>query len=147
MSARKRFKRICESSGRVEFRWPSPGSQQTGRTFCRYPGDTIDLLRLLEANYDDRMIAMILARQGGLPPLGYTFTKTRAARLRVENKIPVPSAESVIPADDDALMVGIAHAEPILGVSKVTININRWLREGFIAGRKSSRWSLANPDR
>jgi hypothetical protein len=93
------------------------------------------------------MIAMILARQGGLPPLGYTFTKTRAARLRVENKIPVPSAESVIPADDDALMVGIAHAEPILGVSKVTININRWLREGFIAGRKSSRWSLANPDR
>ncbi|HEX2149375.1 MAG TPA: hypothetical protein VHI31_04275 [Actinomycetota bacterium] len=89
---------------------------------------------MLEANYDDRTIAMILARQGGLPPLGYTFTKTRAARLRVENKIPVPSAESVIPADDDALMVGIAHAEPILGVSKVTININRWLREGFIAG-------------
>lgn len=103
-----------------------------GGHFVATPGDTIDLLRLLAANYDDRMIAMILARQGRLTATGLTFTKSRVARLRVENKIPAYQPESVTPADDDVLMVGIAHAEQILGVSKVTIY--RWLREGFIAG-------------
>jgi DNA invertase Pin-like site-specific DNA recombinase len=103
-----------------------------GGHFVATPGDTVDLLRVLAANYDDRMIAMILARQGRLTATGLTFTKSRVARLRVENKIPAYQPESVTPADDDVLMVSITQAEQILGVSKATIY--RWLREGFIAG-------------
>jgi excisionase family DNA binding protein len=103
-----------------------------GGHFAATPGDTIELLRLLAANYDDRMIAMILGRQGRLTGTGLSFTKSRVASLRVANKIPAFQPRPVTPTDEDVLMVSITQAEQILGVSKATIY--RWLREGFIAG-------------
>lgn len=103
-----------------------------GGHFAATPGDTIDLLRILAANYDDRMIAMILARQGRLTGTGLSFTKSRVASLRVANKIPAYQPNTVTPSEEDVLMASITQAEQVLGVSKTTIY--RWLREGFIAG-------------
>jgi DNA invertase Pin-like site-specific DNA recombinase len=98
------------------------------------PEETLELVRTLAASYDDRTIAMILGRQHRRTGTGLAFTKSRVARLRVANGIPAFCPAPVMPADDNALVVGINKAEVILGVSKVTIY--RWLRNGFITGHQ-----------
>jgi excisionase family DNA binding protein len=55
--------------------------------------------------------------------------------LRVSRGIPAyQPAENVAPDGDDAVVVTVAEAERLLGVSKVTIY--RWLRDGFITGEQ-----------
>ena len=52
-------------------------------------------------------------------------------------------AETVVPDDDDAVVVTISEAERQLGVSKFTIY--RWLRDGFITGEQltpSAPWRI-----
>jgi hypothetical protein len=50
--------------------------------------DTIALVRRLAADYDDRSIAAILAKQGRRTASGLNWTKTRVAALRTSRGIP-----------------------------------------------------------
>jgi excisionase family DNA binding protein len=55
--------------------------------------------------------------------------------LRVSRGIPAyQPAENVAADGDDAVVVTVAEAQRLLGVSKVTIY--RWLRHGFITGEQ-----------
>jgi DNA invertase Pin-like site-specific DNA recombinase len=105
---------------------------RAGGHFRTTDHDTVELVRMLAERYDDKTIALILGRQGRRTGTGLPFTKTRVASLRVAKGIPAFRPESVTPADDNALVVGINQIEQILGVSRVTVY--RWLREGFITG-------------
>ena len=78
---------------------------------------------------------MILSRQRRRTGTGLPFTKSRVKSLRVSRGIPAyPPPETVPTDDDDAVVVTVAEAERLLGVSKVTIY--RWLRDGFITGEQ-----------
>jgi len=99
--------------------------------------DTTDLIRRLAADYDDRSIAVILAKQGRRTGTGLPWNKTRVKALRVSRGIAAyqpPPAADVVPGDEDVAVVTITQAEKILGLSKVTIY--RWLREGFVVGEQ-----------
>jgi DNA invertase Pin-like site-specific DNA recombinase len=98
--------------------------------------DTVELIRRLAADYDDRSIAAILAKQGRRTGTGLSWTKARVAASRTSRGIPThqPPPEPVGPAEQDAVVVTISAAEKILHVSKVTLY--RWLRDGFIVGEQ-----------
>jgi hypothetical protein len=99
--------------------------------------DTLALIRRLAADYDDRSIAAILAKQGRRTASGLSWTKTRVAALRTSRGIPAhqPSPTNAVgPVDQDGVVVTISAAEKILRVSKVTLY--RWLRDGFIVGEQ-----------
>jgi DNA invertase Pin-like site-specific DNA recombinase len=106
---------------------------KTGGHFRATDEDTVELVRRLAAHYDDTTIALILSRQHRRTGTGLPFTKSRVQSLRVSRGIPAHQpAENVAPDGDDAVVVTVAEAERLLGVSKVTIY--RWLRDGFITG-------------
>ena len=99
--------------------------------------DTIALIRRLAADYDDRSIAAILAKQGRRTASGLNWTKTRVAALRTSRGIPAhqpPPTPIVGDGDHDGVVVTISAAEKILRVSKVTLY--RWLRDGFLVGEQ-----------
>jgi DNA invertase Pin-like site-specific DNA recombinase len=99
--------------------------------------DTVALVRRLAADYDDRSIAAILAKQGRRTASGLSWTKTRVAALRTSRGIPAPQpppTDTVGPVDQDGVVVTISAAEKILHVSKVTLY--RWLRDGFLVGEQ-----------
>jgi excisionase family DNA binding protein len=99
--------------------------------------DTVALVRRLAQHYDDRAIAVILAKQKRRTATGLTFTRPRVATLRANYGIPAhqpPSEADVRPGCEDAVVVTITAAEKLLGVSKVTLY--RWMREGFIVGEQ-----------
>jgi DNA invertase Pin-like site-specific DNA recombinase len=99
--------------------------------------DTVTLIRRLAEHYDDRTIAVVLAKQHRTTGTDQPWTKTRVKALRVSRNIPAyqpPPTENVVPDDQDGVVVTITDAEKLLGVSKVTIY--RWLREGFIIGEQ-----------
>jgi DNA invertase Pin-like site-specific DNA recombinase len=99
--------------------------------------DTIALIRRLAADYDDRSIAAILAKQGRRTASGLNWTKTRVAALRTSRGIPThqpPPTPIVGDGDQDGVVVTISAAEKILHVSKVTLY--RWLRDGFLVGEQ-----------
>lgn len=108
--------------------------KRVGGHFQTTDEDTVALLRRLAASYDDTTIAVILARQGRRTGTGLSFTKSRVASLRVAKGIPAHKAPAPTPRDDNAVIVGLAQAEQLLKVSKVTIY--RWLRDGFITGEQ-----------
>ena len=108
---------------------------KTGGHFRATDEDTVELVRRLAAHYDDTTIALILSRQHRRTGTGLPFTKSRVHSLRVSRGIPAHQpAENVAPDGDDAVVVTVAEAERLLGVSKVTIY--RWLRDGFITGEQ-----------
>ena len=108
---------------------------KTGGHFRATDEDTVELVRRLAAHYDDTTIALILSRQHRRTGTGLPFTKSRVHSLRVSRGIPAyQPAESVAADGDDAVVVSVAEAERLLGVSKVTIY--RWLRDGFITGEQ-----------
>src|SRR6266540_1891076 len=107
---------------------------RAGGHFRTTDEDTVELVRRLAVHYDDTQIALILARQHRRTGTGLPFTRTRVASLRVSRGIPASTRQPVVAAGDDAVVVGVAPAERLLGVSKVTIY--RWLREGFIVGEQ-----------
>jgi excisionase family DNA binding protein len=108
---------------------------KTGGHFRATDEDTVELVRRLAAHYDDTTIALILSRQHHRTGTGLPFTKSRVQSLRVSRGIPAHQpAENVAPDGDDAVVVTVAEAERLLGVSKVTIY--RWLRDGFITGEQ-----------
>jgi hypothetical protein len=107
---------------------------KTGGHFRATDEDTVALVRRLAVHYDDTQIALILSRQHRRTGTGLAFTRTRVASLRVSRGIPASTRQPVVPAGDDALVVGVGPAERLLGVSKVTVY--RWLREGFIVGEQ-----------
>jgi DNA invertase Pin-like site-specific DNA recombinase len=97
--------------------------------------DTVELIRRLARDYDDRTIAAILAKQRRRTPTGLPFTRARVATLRANYGIPAHTPTAAVgPNDQDAVVVTISAAEKILGVSKVTLY--RWLRDGFILGEQ-----------
>lgn len=98
--------------------------------------DTVTLIRRLAEHYDDRTIAVVLAKQHRTTGTDQPWTKTRVKALRVSRGIPAyqPPTENVVPDDQDGVVVTITNAEKLLGVSKVTIY--RWLRDGFIIGEQ-----------
>jgi hypothetical protein len=99
--------------------------------------DTVDLVRRLARDYDDRSIAAILAKQGRRTPTGLGWTQTRVKTLRISRGIPAhqpPPTPIVGDGDQDGVVVTITAAEKILGVAKVTLY--RWLRDGFIVGEQ-----------
>ena len=99
--------------------------------------DTIALLRRLAQHYDDRAIAVILAKQRRRTATGLPFTRARVAILRADHDIPVyqrPSQPHVGPLNDDAVVVPMTEAEKLLGVSRFTLY--RWIREGFITAEQ-----------
>ena len=88
-------------------------------------------------NYDDRTVAVILAKQKRRTATGLTWTRPRVATLRANHAIPAyqpPPAADVRPDCDDAVVVTITAAEKPLGVSKVTLY--RWMKDGFITGEQ-----------
>jgi DNA invertase Pin-like site-specific DNA recombinase len=96
---------------------------------------TVDLVRRLASRYDDRVIAVVLSRQGRRTGAGLPFTKQRVASLRVARGIRAyrPTA-AVTPGDDDGVVVSITAAEKLLGVTKATLY--KWLADGFISGEQ-----------
>jgi len=98
--------------------------------------DTIDLVRRLAQHYDDRTIAIVLAKQHRRTATGLAWTRPRVATLRAQHAIPAyqPGPETVTPDGQDVVVVPINQAERMLGVSRVTLY--RWLREGFIIGEQ-----------
>jgi DNA invertase Pin-like site-specific DNA recombinase/predicted DNA-binding transcriptional regulator AlpA len=97
--------------------------------------DTVALIRRLAEHYDDRTIAVILAKQHRRTGTGLPWTHTRVKTLRVSRAIPAyQPPKTVVPDQDDAVVVTITEAERLLGVSKVTIY--RWLRDGFVVGEQ-----------
>jgi DNA invertase Pin-like site-specific DNA recombinase len=107
---------------------------KTGGHFRSTDEDTVALVRRLAVHYDDTQIALILSRQHRRTGSGLPFTRARVASLRVSRGIPASPRKPVVPAGDDALVVGVGPAERLLGVSKVTIY--RWIKEGFIVGEQ-----------
>jgi excisionase family DNA binding protein len=108
---------------------------KTGGHFRATAEDTVELVRRLATHYDDTTIALILSRQHRRTGTGLPFTKSRVHSLRVSRGIPAHQpAKSVASDGDDAVVVSVAEAERLLGVSKVTIY--RWLRDGFITGEQ-----------
>jgi hypothetical protein len=94
-------------------------------------------VRRLAEHYDDRTIAVILAKQKRRTATGLTWTRPRVATLRANYGIPAyqpPPETDVRPDCDDAAVVTITAAEKLLGVSKVTLY--RWMRNGFIIGEQ-----------
>jgi excisionase family DNA binding protein len=99
--------------------------------------DTIALVRRLAQHYDDRAIAVILAKQKRRTATGLPFTRARVAILRAGHAIPVyqpPSRPDVGFDCDDVVVVTMAEAEKLLGLSRVTLY--RWIREGFITAEQ-----------
>ncbi|HZE02033.1 MAG TPA: helix-turn-helix domain-containing protein [Pseudonocardiaceae bacterium] len=99
--------------------------------------ETLALVRRLAQHYDDRTIAVILAKQKRRTATGLTWTRPRVATLRANHAIPAyqpPPAADVRPDCDDAVVVTITAAEKLLGVSKVTLY--RWMKDGFITGEQ-----------
>jgi hypothetical protein len=107
---------------------------RVGGHFRATDEDTVALVRRLAVHYDDTQIALILARQHRRTGTGLAFTRARVASLRVSRGIPACEKQPVVPAGDDAVVVGVVQAERLLGVSKVTIY--RWIKEGFIVGEQ-----------
>ena len=99
--------------------------------------DTVDLVRRLAAHYDDKTIALILAKQHRRTSTGLSWTKTRVKALRVSRHIPAcpPPEPPAVGADgQDVSVVTVPQAAALLGISKYTIY--RWLRQGFITGEQ-----------
>ena len=99
--------------------------------------DTIALVRRLAQHYDDRAIAVILAKQKRRTATGLPFTRARVAILRANHGIPVhqpPAQPDVGPHDDDVVVVTMTEAEKLLGLSRVTLY--RWIRDGFITAEQ-----------
>ena len=108
---------------------------RAGAHFRTTDEDTVDLVRRLAERYDDKTIASILSKQKRRTGTGLSFTKTRVASLRVSRGIPAfQPPENVTPRGDDDLVVSLARAQQILGVSRVTLY--RWLNDGFIDGEQ-----------
>jgi DNA invertase Pin-like site-specific DNA recombinase len=108
---------------------------KTGKHFRTTDEDTVDLVRRLAERYDDRVIAIILSRQGRQTGTGLPFTKTRVKSLRVSRGIPAYEAPGPVTAiSDDVQVVSITAAEKILGVARNTLY--RWLNAGFIEGEQ-----------
>jgi biotin operon repressor len=93
--------------------------------------DTVALVRQLAAQYPDKQIAAILARQGRLTGAGNPFTAHRVAGLRAHHEIPAAPVRATAHHGD---MVTVTKAASELGVSTATVH--RWLREGFITGEQ-----------
>ena len=99
--------------------------------------ETLTLVRRLAQHYDDRTIAVILAKQKRRTATGLTWTRPRVTALRANHAIPAyqpPPAADVRPDCDDSIVVTISAAEKLLGVSKVTLY--RWIKDGFITGEQ-----------
>jgi hypothetical protein len=112
--------------------------------------DTVELVRRLARDYDDRTIAAILAKQRRRTPTGLPFSRARVATLRANYGIPAHTPTAAVgPDDQDAVVVTISAAEEILGVGKVTLY--GWLRDGFIIGeqitldRRVGNYVIADP--
>ena len=96
--------------------------------------DTVALVRRLAEHYDDRTIAVILARQGRRTGTGLPFNQNRVKTLRVSRHISAHVPVPVTPTDDDAVVVNVREAAAILHVS--TFTVHRWLRDGFLVGEQ-----------
>jgi DNA invertase Pin-like site-specific DNA recombinase len=98
--------------------------------------ETLTLVRRLAQHYDDRTIAVILAKQKRRTATGLTWTRPRVTALRANHAIPAyqPPPDTVRPDCDDSVVVTISAAEKLLGVSKVTLY--RWIKDGFITGEQ-----------
>lgn len=96
---------------------------------------TVDLVRRLAKDYDDKTIAMTLSRQGRTTGTGLSFNKTRVANLRHSRNIP-RYVKPVTAPEEDGLVVSVSQAERQLGVNRTTIY--RWLRDGFIIGEQTA---------
>jgi excisionase family DNA binding protein len=111
---------------------------RTGQHTRTTSEDTVDLVRRLARDYDDRSIAAILAKQGRRTSTGLSWTQTRVKSLRVSRGIPAHQPATVTKdvgaSGEDGLVVSITAAEKMLGVSRVTLY--RWLRDGFIVGEQ-----------
>ncbi len=108
---------------------------KTGSHFRATNEDTVDLVRRLAERYDDKTIAAVLSKQKRRTGTGLAFTKARVAALRASRGIPAyQPPDAVTPTDEDELVVSLAQAVQILGVSRVTLY--RWLNDGFIEGEQ-----------
>jgi DNA invertase Pin-like site-specific DNA recombinase len=98
--------------------------------------ETLTLVRRLAQHYDDRTIAVILAKQKRRTATGLTWTRPRVTALRANHAIPAyqPPPAAVRPDCDDSVVVTISAAEKLLGVSKATLY--RWIKDGFITGEQ-----------
>jgi DNA invertase Pin-like site-specific DNA recombinase/predicted DNA-binding transcriptional regulator AlpA len=98
--------------------------------------ETLTLVRRLAQHYDDRTIAVILAKQKRRTATGLTWTRPRVTALRANHAIPAyqPPPAAVRPDCHDSVVVTISTAEKLLGVSKVTLY--RWIKDGFITGEQ-----------
>jgi excisionase family DNA binding protein len=99
--------------------------------------DTVALVRRLAEHYEDKTIAVILAKQHRRTGTGLTWTKARVKALRVSRDIPAwqpPDQGNVSTGSEDSPMLTVPQAAAELGVSKYTVY--RWLRDGFITGEQ-----------
>ena len=108
--------------------------------------DIIALVRRLAQHYDDRAIAVILAKQKRRTATGLPFTRARVAILRANHGIAVyqpPAQPHVGLQGDDVVVVTMAEAEKLLGLSRVTLY--RWIRGAHHRRTDHPRSALAYP--
>jgi len=113
-----------------------PMTQKGSHTRTTSEG-TVQLVRRLAEHYDDKTIALVLAKQRRRTGTGLTWTKARVKALRVSRGIPafqLPQPQTVGDGEQDVPVVTIAEAERVLDVTKGTLY--RWLRDGFITGEQ-----------
>ena len=103
-----------------------------GNSLFKTPEDTVEMVRKLATEFDDKQICRVLNKQGRRTGHGNPFTAHKVAQLRNRNGIPnCPKKEPQDPkegpftADEAAAELGVTYS-----------TIHRWLRNGTLPGRQ-----------
>jgi DNA invertase Pin-like site-specific DNA recombinase len=106
---------------------------------------TLDMIRKLAAEFDDRQIANILNKQNRRTGEGNPFTAHKVATHR--NRHGIPNCPKRTPCDPHEGPFTADEAAAELGVTSSTIH--RWLRDGILPGKQlaaGAPWRILLPD-
>ena len=128
------IKIVWKGGATTERRVPRARRGDKGINGSATPTDTIDIIRKLAVEFDDRQIACILNKQNRQTGEGNPFTANRVATHRHRNgieicttKTPRDPREGPFTADEAAVQLGVAG-----------VTIHRWLREGILPGKQAT---------
>jgi transposase len=111
--------------------------RRQGQSYRATDEDTVELVRRLAADYEDKTIAYILSSQRRRTATGLRFTQHRVCNLRHSHGIPayIPDSDtSNSDTSNNGELVSVRHAARELDVDPATVY--RWLRDGFITGEQ-----------
>jgi DNA invertase Pin-like site-specific DNA recombinase len=103
-----------------------------GQSYRATPENTVELVRRLAGQYDDKTIAYILSSQKRRTATGLRFTQHRVCNLRHSHGIPAYTPDSATSTNGE--LVSVRRAARELDIDPATVY--RWLRDGFIVGEQ-----------